>query len=129
MSGRQVRKVLFLAIVAGIGYWIYTPRPTRSGIIDSITQPLFGSRAAVDSSEHNRIRDEAGTVVAEQTDPTKVTELKEGMTKDQIRDLLGRPDTLDRIRKEGVEQERWTYREARRVIVFEKNRVVSISVL
>jgi hypothetical protein len=129
MSGRQVRKVLLVAIVAGIGYWIYTTQPTLSGIVDSITQPLFGSRAAVDSSEHNRIRDEAGTVVAEQTDPTKVTQLKEGMTKDQIRELLGRPDTLDRVKTEGVEQERWTYRDARRVIVFEKNRVVSISVL
>ncbi len=129
MSGRQVRKVLFLAIVAGIGYWIYTARPTVSGIVDSITQPLFGSRAAVDSSEHNRVGDEAGTVVAEQTDPSKVKTLREGMTKDEIRELLGRPDTLDRIKKDGVEQERWTYRDARRAIVFEKNRVVSISVL
>jgi hypothetical protein len=129
MSGRQVRKVLFLAIVAGIGYWIYTTRPTLSGIIDSITQPLFGSRAAVDSSEHNRVGDEAGTVVAEQSDPTKVKALREGMTKDEIRELLGRPDSSDKIKKDGVEQERWTYRDARRSIVFEKNRVVSISVL
>jgi outer membrane protein assembly factor BamE (lipoprotein component of BamABCDE complex) len=129
MSGRRVRNALFLAIAVGIGYWIYKEKPTVSGIVDSITQPLFGSKAAVYSSERNRVRDEAGTVVAEQTDPTKVTTLKEGMTKDEIRDLLGRPDSVDKIRKEGVEQERWTYREARRVIVFQKNKVYSISVL
>jgi len=129
MSGRRIRNALLFALVVGIGYWIYNYKPTFSGIIDSITQPLFGSRAAVDSSEHNRIRDEAGTVVAEQSDPTKVTALKAGMTKDEIKELLGRPDTVDKFQKEGVEQERWTYRDARRVIVFQKNKVYSISVL
>jgi hypothetical protein len=52
------------------------------------------------------------------------------MTRDDVRDLLGRPDAIDNIKRDdGVEQQRWTYREARRVIVFERNRVVSIAVL
>ena len=127
MSGRQVRKVLFFAVLAGIGYWIYTTRPTVSGFIDSITQPLFGTRAAVDSSERNRVGADAGTVISEQSE-ARVGALKEGMSKDDVRELLGRPDTIDNIKKDdGVEQQRWAYREARRVIVFEKNRVVSIS--
>ena len=129
MSGRQVRKVFFFAVLAGIGYWIYTTKPTVSGIIDSITRPILGTRAAVDSSERNRVGADAGTVIAEQSD-SKVGSLKEGMTRDDVRDLLGRPDAIDNIKRDdGVEQQRWTYREARRVIVFEKNRVVSIAVL
>jgi hypothetical protein len=129
MSGRQVRKILFFGILAGIGYWIYTTKPTVSGIIDSITRPILGTRAAVDSSERNRVGADAGTVIAEQSD-SKVGSLKEGMTRDDVRDLLGRPDAIDNIKRDdGVEQQRWTYREARRVIVFEKNRVVSIAVL
>jgi hypothetical protein len=129
MSGRKIRNALFLAIVAGIGYWIYTTRPTVSGLIDSITSPLFGSRAAVDTSERNRVRDDASTVVAEQSE-AKVDTLKQGMSRDEVKELLGRPDAVDNIKRDdGVEQLRWTYRDARRVIVFEKNRVVSISVL
>jgi SmpA / OmlA family len=130
MSGRKVRNVLFLAIVAGIGYWIYTTRPTVSGIIDSITRPLLGSRAAVDSSEHNRVGEDASTVVAEQSD-SRVTSLKEGMTRDDIREVLGRPDSVENFKTDdGVARQRWTYRQARRVIVFdERGRVVSISLL
>lgn len=129
MSGRQIRNAVLLAIVVGVGYWIYTEKPTVSGIIDSITSPLFGSKAAVDSSEHNRIRDEASTVVAEQSDPDRVKGLREGMSRDEIRDLLGRPDAIDKVQKDGIDQQRWTYRDARRIIVFQNNRVVSISVL
>ncbi|HEY1251296.1 MAG TPA: outer membrane protein assembly factor BamE [Thermoanaerobaculia bacterium] len=128
MSGRQIRNALFLAIVAGIGYWIYTTRPTPSGIIDSITRPLFGSRAAVDTSERNRVRDEASTVVTDQSD-TRVDTLRQGMSRDDVRELLGKPDTVENIEKDGVKQLRWTYREARRVVVFENYKVVSISVL
>jgi hypothetical protein len=128
MSGRRIRNALFLAIVVGIGYWIYTAKPTVSGIVDSITRPLFGSKAAVDSSERNRVRDDASTVVAEQSE-ARVTTLHEGMTKDEVRELLGKPDAVDKVQKEGVEREQWTYRESRRVIVFQKNKVYSISVL
>src|SRR5262249_3434394 len=129
MSGRQVRKVLFFAILAGIGYWIYTTKPTVSGIIDSITRPLLGTRAAVDSSERNRVGADAGTVISEQSD-AKGGSAKEGMSREEVRELLGRPDAIDNVKRDdGVEQVRWTYREAKRVIVFEKNRVVSIAVL
>ena len=128
MSGRRVRNALFLGIVVGIGYWIYTYRPTVDGIIDTITGPLFGSRAAVKSSEHNRVRDEASTVVTDQTD-TRPTVLREGMTKDEVKEMLGKPDAIDREFKDGVELAKWTYRESRRVITFRGTKVVSISVL
>jgi hypothetical protein len=130
MSGRRVRNVLLLAIVAGVGYWIYKERPTVSGIIDTITNPLMGSRAAVKSSERNRVSGDASSAVAEQRD-SRVESLHEGMSKDDVRELLGDPDSIDTVKKDKdhVERVRWTYRAARRLIVFQGNRVVSISVL
>lgn len=128
MSGRRVRNLLLLAIVAGVGYWIYKERPTVSGIIDAITNPLMGSRAAVKSSERNRVQGEASSTVAEQAD-SRVESLREGMSRDDIRELLGDPDSIETVKKEGVVRVRWTYRAARRLIVFQGNRVVSISVL
>jgi hypothetical protein len=128
MSGRRVRNLLLLAIVVGVGYWIYKERPTIPGIIDTITNPLLGSRAAVKSSERNRVQGEASSTVAEQSD-SRVESLREGMSRDDIRELLGNPDSIETVKKEGVVQVRWTYRAARRLIVFQGYRVVSISVL
>lgn len=128
MSGRRVRNFLLLLIVAGVGYWIYKERPTVSGIIDTITNPLMGSRAAVKSSERNRVQGDASSTVAEQRD-SRVESLREGMSRDDIRELLGDPDSIETVKKEGVVRIRWTYRTARRLIVFQGNRVVSISVL
>jgi len=129
MSGRKVRNVLLILIVVGVGYWIYKDRPTLSGIIDSLTNPLMGSRAAVKSSERNRVQGEASSTVAEQSD-SRVEQLREGMTRDDIKELLGEPDAIATEKKEsGVVLTKWTYRDARRLIVFQGNRVVSISVL
>jgi hypothetical protein len=128
MSGRKVRNALLLLIVAGVGYWIYKDRPTVSGIIDTLTNPLMGSRAAVKSSERNRVQGEASSTVAEQSD-SRIESLREGMTRDDIKELLGEPDAIQTEKKEGVVRVRWTYRDAHRLIVFQGNRVVSISVL
>src|SRR5262249_38235346 len=111
MSGRRIRNALLLAIVVGIGYWIYTTHPTVSGLVDSITSPLFGSKAAIDSSEHNRIRDDASTVVTDQSD-ARIATLREGMTFDEVKELLGKPDSIDKYKKDGVDQQKWTYRDA-----------------
>ncbi len=128
MSGRKVRNLLLLAIAAGIGYWIYKDRPTVAGLVDQITSPVFGSHAAVKTSERNRVEGDASSTLAEQSD-AHVQALREGMTKDEVRDTLGNPDATRMEKKDGVERMRWTYRQARRAIVFQGNRVVSISVL
>ena len=59
MSGRQFRKLLLFVAAIGVGYWFYKDRPSFSGFIDSITDPLMSSRAAVKSSERNRVVGEA----------------------------------------------------------------------
>jgi len=127
MSGRRIRNLVLLAIVAGVGYWIYKDRPTAGGLIDSITKPLMGSKAAVDSSERNRVVGDASTSISEETEKT-IGALKEGMTMNEVSDLLGRPDRMEDEKEDGVRQTRWTYARLRRELVFRENRLVSIVV-
>jgi hypothetical protein len=127
MSGRRIRNLVLLAIVAGVAYWIHKDRPTAGGLIDSITKPLMGSKAAVESSERNRVVGDASTSISEETEKT-VGALKEGMTRNEVSDLLGRPDRMEDEREDGVFQVRWTYARLRRELVFRENRLVSIIV-
>jgi hypothetical protein len=96
--------------------------------VDSITNPLFGSKAAVKSSETNRVIEDAGTVLAEQND-AQVRTIHEGMSRVEVNDILGNPDETRTEKKDNVVRIRCTYRAAKRVLVFQDERVVSISVL
>ena len=127
MSGRRIRNLALLAIAAGVAYWIYKDRPTAGGLIDSITKPLMGSKAAVESSERNRVVGDASTSISEETEKT-IGALKEGMTMNEVSDLLGRPERAEDEKEDGVRQTRWVYERIRREIVFRNNRVASIVV-
>jgi hypothetical protein len=128
MSGRRIRRLLLLALIVGIGYWIYKDRPTMAGLVDSITGPLMGSQAAVKTSERNRVVGEATAAITEQTDAAVGT-LRVGMTTSEIRDLLGSPDKIEQEKEEGVLQTRWTYTKLKRVLVVRDGRVASIVIL
>jgi hypothetical protein len=121
------RKLLLLALVVGIGYWIYRTRPTVSGIVDDLTRPLFGSKAAVKESEHKRVEAEAIPAVGKD-EAVSFGTLKEGMKADEVRDLVGRPDEIEQFKEDGVEKVRWTYRRLGRVLVLRDGRVVSIEI-
>ena len=128
MSGRRIRRLLLVAAVVGLGYWIYKDRPTLSGIIDSITDPVMGSHAAVKASERNRVVGDATSAITEQIE-LPVGSLREGMTAQEVRDLLGAPDLIEKEKKDGVNQVRWTYKRAARLLILENERVVSITVI
>ena len=121
------RRLLLLILVVGIGYWIYRTRPTVSGIVDDLTRPIFGSKAAVKESEHKRVEAEAAPAVG-RDESVPVGTLKEGMKADEVRDLVGRPDEIEQFKKNGVEKVRWTYRRLGRVLVLREGRVVSIEI-
>jgi hypothetical protein len=123
----KARKLLLLALVVGIGYWIYRTRPTVSGIVDDLTRPIFGSKAAVKESEHKRVEAEAAPAVG-RDESVSVGTLKEGMKGDEVRDLVGRPDEIEQFKEDGVEKVRWTYRRLGRVLVLREGRVVSIEI-
>ena len=128
MSGRRVRNLILLALVAGLAWWVYRDRPTLGGIVDNLTRPLLGSRAAVKSSERNRIVGDATTAITEQVE-LPVGSVKEGMWGREVRELLGNPDKAELEMRERIARTTWTYKRAARVIVLEDDRVVSISVL
>jgi hypothetical protein len=126
MSGRRVRGFLILGALVAIGWWIHEKRPTVSGIVDDLTRPLLGSHAAVKESERKRIIGEASQVIT--IDEEKpVGALHEGMTQSDVRRLLGDPDRVETVEND-LEQVRWVYRKADRVVLFQRNRVVSIAV-
>ncbi|MDQ5857516.1 MAG: outer membrane protein assembly factor BamE [Acidobacteriota bacterium] len=125
MNGRRIRGVLYLLVLAAIGWWIYDRRPTVPGLVDELTRPLLGSRAAVKEAEHKRVVQEASQVV--NLDREKPVEaLRSGMTDLEVRDLLGEPDEVEKLDDEATFRVRWIYRDLRRNIVFERRRVVSI---
>jgi hypothetical protein len=128
MSGRRLRWLLMLAALGGIGYWIHEKRPTVSGLVDDLTRPLLGSKAAVKGSERKRVVGEASQVLT--LDEEKpVGAIQEGMTEAEVRRLLGDPDEIEMIEGEGPARVRWIYRRVDRAVVFERRRVVSIAVL
>lgn len=128
MSGRRFRNLLLLAAVAAVAWWIYRDRPTLAGLVDRVTGPLFESKAAVKESEHKRIEAEAAPVIDRSQDAS-VSALREQMTKSEVRDILGPPDSIEEIRTSGKKTlTRWIYRRAGRVLDFDEGRVVSIAI-
>jgi len=132
MTGRGLRRLAILGLVVGVGYWIYKDQPTVAGLVDSITNPLMGSRAAVKSSERNRVTGDATAAIAEQTDAAVGT-LREGMTTAEVRELLGSPerieeDKTDKSKDKWSNRRRWIYSRAGRVLIIEDGRVVSVVV-
>ncbi len=127
MSGRRVRGFLTLAAFLALGWWIYEKRPTVSGLVDGLTRPLLGSRAAVKASEQKRVVGEASQVLSVDQEKT-VGALHEGMSPWEVRGLLGDPDEIQPIEDKKGDRVRWIYREEKRVLVFQRNRVVSIAI-
>jgi hypothetical protein len=125
---RRLRNLLLLALVAGVGYWIYRDPRTPSQLIDDLTRPLMGSRAAVKEDERKRVMNDASNVVTQQTDDN-VGMLRMGMSKSEVQDLLGQPDKMETLSPRDPVRVRWDYRVVRRSVVFEDGHVTSISIL
>jgi hypothetical protein len=128
MSGRRFGRLVLAALVLGVGYWIYKDRPTLGGLVDSITNPLMGSKAAVNTSERNRVVGDASSTITDQSD-TSVGALHEGMTTAEVRDLVGDPEKIEAEKVDGKNQSRWTFVKLKRAVVFQDGRVVSIVLL
>ena len=127
MTGRGVRRLLILAAIVGVAYWIYKDQPTVSGLVDSMVSPLMGSRAAVNSQERNRVTGDATAAITEQSDAAVGT-LHEGMTT-MGGHSLGDPSKIEQEKRdpgEGPQRLRWTYDKIGRVLVIEEGKVVSI---
>jgi len=98
-------------------------------MVDDLTRPLFGSRAAVHESERNRVEGDAISVVTEQSE-TPIATLRVGMTMREVRELLGEPSQKETLpfEKKGPEKARWTYRSIHRILDFEDGRVTAVTI-
>jgi len=124
----RLRNLLILALVAGAAYWLYRDGRSPTQLIDALTRPLMGSRAAVKEDERKRVMSDALNVVTQQTDES-VGMLRAGMSKAEVRDLLGPPDKIETLSSSSPVRVRWEYRVVRRTVVFEDGHVVLISIL
>ena len=124
----RVRTLVVLLLLAGAGYWANKSNLTVSGFVDDLTSPLMRSNAAVKESEHKRIVAEA-VPAPEGEEVPSMTTVRKGMKAAEVKELLGAPDRVETLRGEGRDRLRWTYVGAKRVIVFEDGRVVSIAIL
>ncbi len=120
-------RLLLLLLVAGAGLWI-----VRSALLPNTSTPEAGSRAPIE-----RARAAARATGAQNTQleaaareaeaPVPGGSVSENMTPDQVRALLGSPDSVDSETSEtGVAREKWTYRNVGKTVVFENGIVVSV---
>lgn len=128
MSWRRLRNFLLFALAAFVAYTWYQKRPTVSGVVDTITQPLMESKAAVKESERNRVMATAVPSLQEQVE-APVGTIRERMTYSEVRALLGGPERIEEVQEDGRTRVRWIYERVRRMVVFEDGRVLSITVM
>jgi hypothetical protein len=128
---RRWGRLFLLAIVAGaVVWWFAHGKPSVQQMVDDLTRPLLGSRAAVEESERNRIEGQAVTAVTDQSTETQIEALRIGMTSREVREVLGEPNDIETPSREKgkPETEHWTYTAAHRFLVFEDGRLVSIAI-
>jgi hypothetical protein len=123
----RARTAIVLVVVGGAGYWAYKSHLTVSGLVDGLTRPLMGSKAAVKESEYKRVMSVA-VPAAPEGERVSTQTIREGMKKAEVEELLGKPERVEPLEEKGHSRLRWTYVRDGLVIVFENERVLSIAV-
>lgn len=121
-----MRRILLLLVVVAVALWLFRGHASVSGIVDRITKPFSSSKAAVDEEEHKRVVSDAQPVLHGDQE-TSIGMVHEGMDGWEVRRLLGPPDTMTEVERDGRHLVRWDYKAIRRVVLLENNRVVSFS--
>jgi hypothetical protein len=123
-------RILLLLLVAGAGLWIVRsallPHSADSSTPDAGSRaPIERARAAARASGAQNSQLEAAAREAEV--PASGGSVTENMTPDQVRALLGPPDSVDSETSEtGVAREKWTYRSVGKTVVFENGIVARV---
>ena len=115
-------RLVAIAVLAAAALWVWKNPGELKKLLPAgspeAVQPLASAR---DSQLQEAARE------AEKSSGTGVTE---NMTPEQVRGLLGSPDTVESFTTDtGKAGEKWTYRQAGRAVVFENGVAVSVQPL
>jgi hypothetical protein len=120
-------RILLLLLVAAAGAWIL-----RSALLPVSAAPEAGSRAPVEraraaarasAAQNTQLEAAAGEAEASASGGA----ISENMTPEQVRSLLGPPDSVDsETTGSGAAREKWTYRSVGKTVVFENGVVVRV---
>jgi hypothetical protein len=125
------RLLLVLLVLAG-GIWLAQTQhlfgPSTEPAAKGAAAPTDRARAAARASDARNAQTEAANQSLEADAKAGSTgTVSENMTPDQVRALLGPPDSVDDETSEsGPKRERWTYRNPGKTVVFENGVVVRI---
>jgi hypothetical protein len=121
------RLLLVLLVLAG-GLWLARTQnlfgPAADPAGEGAAAPTDRARAAARASAARNAQTEAATRSLDGAPAGAVTE---NMTREQVRALLGPPDSVDSETSDsGAGREKWTYRNPGKTVVFENGVVVRI---
>ncbi|HET7453174.1 MAG TPA: hypothetical protein VFL12_10560 [Thermoanaerobaculia bacterium] len=116
---RLSRLIFWIVVLAGAA-WLFTH---RQQVLDSVLPKSARTEAPAPAAPS----DDALTQAATEADKAQGGGVKENMTPDQVRALLGAPDEIETPASDGGRpRERWIYRQAGKAVVFENGVAVSI---
>ena len=111
-------RLIFWILVAAGALWLFQKR-------EAVLATLSGGRihAAAPAAPHDSALSEA----AREADKSSGSGITDNMTPDQVRSVLGNPDTIEPGTTDtGRPRERWIYRQAGKAVVFENGVAVSV---
>jgi hypothetical protein len=118
MRMKPGRLIILLAVFAA-GFWVWK----NPGELKKMLPGNSGESAKPTASDRNSQLAEA----AREADKSSGGGVSENMTPEQVRALLGSPDEIEPFTTDtGKAGEKWTYRQAHRVVVFENGIAVSV---
>ena len=121
-------RLLLVLVVLAAGYWLLT----RVGLVGETHDVAPASQSPIErareaarrSAAHNAQTESASRDADAVVSAAAVTE---NMSREQVRALLGPPDAVDaEVTDSGASREKWTYRTARKTVIFENGVAVRI---
>ncbi len=123
-------RLLLVLVVLAAGYWLVTKAGLvgeKHDLAPATQSPLERARAAARTSDARNAQAEAAAAGALDSAPSGGNAVSENMTPDQVRSLLGAPDSVDSSTTDtGVAIEKWTYRSVGKTVVFENGIVARV---
>jgi hypothetical protein len=120
-------RILLLLIVVAVTAWLVRSSPLLrpASPEPGSASPIQKARTAAAASSARASQTDAAAQAADS--PSAGGSVTENMTPEQVRSILGAPDSVDSETTEsGVAREKWNYRRAGKTVVFENGIAVRI---